>query len=388
MAPLSIFVAALTIVYGFCGPLAAAHPGEAPHDVKEMANKMKRMSDMADYQKSQLAKCADSPHMRELNERAIERRAALAMQLRKERDLEDTPMLDKRALADFKTWGKVNHNKTGSALSQSSKLSDLFGANTSCIFTPDNANGPYYVKGEQIRSNVREKQPGVPMHLEMQFIDIKTCKPVPEVLVDIWSCNATGIYSGVSASGQGGLNSYFLRGVQKTDNDGVVNFDTIFPGHYSGRATHEHIVTHIGAKVEANGSYTGGTINHLSQLFFEQTLVSAVEATAPYNTNKIKLTLNDADGYTGYAASKAYDPFPNWLMLGNKLDQGLFVWALVGLDTTANVEKWATNTAYIDATGGHNNPKFDNSIVATPPGTHGKREDDEVVEEYEVLDSD
>lgn len=253
--------------------------------------------------------------------------------------------------------------------------------------TPDNANGPYYVKGEQIRSNVRDNQKGVPMHLEMQFMDIKTCKPATDVLVDIWSCNATGIYSGVSAAGQGGLQSSWLRGVQKTDTDGVVNFDTIFPGHYSGRATHEHIITHVGAKVEPNGSYTGGKINHLSQLFFEQTLISAVEATAPYNTNKIRLTTNDADGFTGYAASKAYDPFPNYMFLGNKLDQGLFVWALVGLDLAGDVEKYAQNTAYVDATGGHNNLKFDMGQVATPPpNSHGKREEYlEDEEEWEVL---
>ncbi|KAF4632117.1 hypothetical protein G7Y89_g6011 [Cudoniella acicularis] len=385
MAPIVSFVAALALVYGFCGTLTAAHPGEVPHSVKEMAAKMKRMSDLAEYQKAQLDACADTIHARELDERAIQRRAAITMQLRKERGLEDTPMMDKRALGDFKTWGKVNHNKTGGSFSMSSKPSELFGANASCILTPDNANGPYFVKGEQIRSNVRDKQPGVPMHLEMQFIDIKTCKPATQVLVDIWSCNATGIYSGVSASGEGGLNSYFLRGVQETDKDGVVQFDTIFPGHYQGRATHEHVVTHVGAKVEANGSYTGGTINHLSQLFFEQTLVGAVEATAPYNTNKIRLTQNNADGYTGYAASKAYDPFPNWLMLGNKLDQGLFVWALVGIDLTANVEKWATNTAYVDAAGGHDNPNFDMSIVATPPSTHGKREGEEEGEEEEEV---
>ncbi|KAG9238151.1 Intradiol ring-cleavage dioxygenase [Amylocarpus encephaloides] len=373
MAPMSGFVAALAVVYGLCG-FTTAHPGEAHKDIRSIAREVRRMTEMADYQKSVMDACWDSPHVRELQDRAVKRRAAMVEQLRAERDLLDTPIMDKRSLADFKNWAKTDHNKTGTGISQTSTLESLFGANASCIFTPDNANGPYYVKGEQIRSNVQESQKGVPMHLEMQFLDIKTCKPAKDVLVDIWSCNATGVYSGVSSYGQGGLNSYWLRGVQNTDADGVVNFDTIFPGHYSGRATHEHIVTHVGAKIEKNGSYTGGTINHLSQLFFEQNLISAVEAMAPYNTNRIRLTTNDADGYTGYAASKAYDPFPSWTMLGNKLDQGLFVWALVGLDLAADVEKWATNAAYVDATGGKNNPKFNMGIVATPPSTHGKRE--------------
>lgn len=238
--------------------------------------------------------------------------------------------------------------------------------------------------GEQIRSNVTDGQKGVPMHLEMQYIDIKTCKPATNVLVDIWACNALGIYSGVSASGQGGLNTAYLRGVQKTDTDGVVSFDTNFPGHYSGRATHEHIITHVGATVQPNGSYTGGHINHLSQLFFDPALTNAVEATAPYNQNKIAHTTNDADGFTGYAASKAYDPFPSYIFLGNKVEQGLFVWSLVGIDQTLDVTTYAANTAYVDATGGHNNPGFNMGIVATPPpNTHGKREDEEEDEEVE-----
>ncbi|RDL40521.1 Uncharacterized protein BP5553_00500 [Venustampulla echinocandica] len=384
MAPISRFTAALALAYGFCGTLTAAHPGEEQHDIKHIARQMKRTAAIADYQAAQMNACVDSEHVKALQERAIKRRAAITEQLREERGLQDTPIFDKRNLQDFKTWAQTQHNKTGSALKPGASLEALFGANPTCILAPDNANGPYFVKGEQIRSNNVDGQKGVPMHLEIQFIDVKTCKPAPEILVDIWACNATGIYSGVSAQGQGGLNSAFLRSVQKTDADGVVQFDTNFPGHYGGRATHEHIITHVGAKVEANGSYTGGTINHLSQLFFEQALINAVEKTAPYNTNRIQMTQNDADMFTGYAATKAYDPFPSYTYLGSQIEQGIFAWALLGIDLNANVEQYATNTAYVDATGGHNNPSFNMGIVATPPSTHGKREGEE---EEEVLDA-
>lgn len=98
--------------------------------------------------------------------------------------------------------------------------------------------------------------------------------------------------------------------------DGEVAFDTIFPGHYAGRATHEHVVSHIGATVQPNGTYTGGTVSHLSQLFFDQSLINAIEATSPYNTNTIPRTANNADLFTGYAATAAYDPFPEYIMLG------------------------------------------------------------------------
>lgn len=55
-----------------------------------------------------------------------------------------------------------------------------------------------------------------------------------------------GVYSGVVARGNGNsndesnLDETFLRGLQKTDESGVTQIQTIFPGHYRGRATHIH----------------------------------------------------------------------------------------------------------------------------------------------------
>jgi len=86
------------------------------------------------------------------------------------------------------------------------------------------------------------------MHLELQFIDTSNCKPIPHLAVDVWACNSTGVYSGIDPTvwaGEAGLNSTYLRGIQITDHDGVVEFDTLFPGHYTGRATHQHVITHI-----------------------------------------------------------------------------------------------------------------------------------------------
>lgn len=61
---------------------------------------------------------------------------------------------------------------------------------------------------------------------------------------DIWSANSTGVYSGVQSNGNGNyddtsnLDNIALRGIQQADDDGVVQFSTIFPGHYTGRTTH------------------------------------------------------------------------------------------------------------------------------------------------------
>lgn len=72
----------------------------------------------------------------------------------------------------------------------------LFGGNTSSILTPTVTDGPYYVWGEMMRQNVKEKQfsDGVDVYLEVQYIDVNNCRPVEGALVDIWQANATGVY--------------------------------------------------------------------------------------------------------------------------------------------------------------------------------------------------
>lgn len=145
--------------------------------------------------------------------------------------------------------------------------------------TPENTDGPYYVTGELIRKNVTEGEPGVPLYLEVQYLDITTCLPVPEIYVDIWNCNSTGFYSGVVATGnEVGWDSTFLRGIQATDDDGVASFETIFPGHYDGRAIHTHLLSHSNVTVLANGTISGGGVSHIGQLFWNEELRSAVEA--------------------------------------------------------------------------------------------------------------
>jgi hypothetical protein len=93
MAPVSSFLATFALAYGFYGSLTAAHPGEAPKDIRSIMREMKRMSEVADYQRSVMDACWDSPHVQELQQRAAERRAAMVHELRAERDLVDSKTL-------------------------------------------------------------------------------------------------------------------------------------------------------------------------------------------------------------------------------------------------------------------------------------------------------
>ncbi|KAI1816866.1 Intradiol ring-cleavage dioxygenase [Poronia punctata] len=349
---------------------ATAHPGEKL-DKRAMQEEAGNMHVVNTINSRALSACSDAPAVKARKERAIARRAATFARLREQRGLEEASWLHRRDGASLEQWAAVDHDKTGLVtLTPDSSNEEIFGSNTSCVLTPDNANGPYFVYQEQIRTDIVEDKVGIPMHLELQFIDVETCEPAT-LLVDTWACDALGVYSGVSAEGEGGLDTTYLRGAQPTDQDGVVSFDTIFPGHYQGRATHQHLIAHVGAETLPNGTYTGGHVAHLSQLFFDQALRDAVEATAPYNTNTIPLTSNLADLFTSYAATAKYDPFPNYLTLGDSLEDGLFVWAELGLNTSSNWDYYAPYTATWKEGGGYDNPDFDFFVVGTPPPTHG-----------------
>lgn len=196
-------------------------------------------------------------------------------------------------------------------------LEEVFSANTSCILAPEVTDGPYYVVGEYLRSNVKEAQysEGVDVFLEVQYIDVNTCQPIPAVAVDIWNANATGIYSGIYTDGNyaaDGLNSTYLRGIQLTDHDGVASFETIFPGHYDGRAVHTHLLAHTNASVQANGTISvwDAPVAHIGQLFWDDDLRAEVEATYPYTENTQALTTNDDDMWSIVQADESYDPLP------------------------------------------------------------------------------
>ena len=135
----------------------------------------------------------------------------------------------------------------------SDSVGTIFAGNNSCILVPEVTEGPYYVSGEYIRSDVRETsiQTGVDLVFDIQVIDVSTCEPVPDVMIDLWYANATGVYSGVIAQGNGNsavasnINATFGRGLQPTSSEGVAQFTAYYPGHYTGRTQHIHVATHV-----------------------------------------------------------------------------------------------------------------------------------------------
>ncbi|KAI0967443.1 Intradiol ring-cleavage dioxygenase [Xylaria arbuscula] len=336
----------------------AAHPGES-HDHVKMKRELLARDSGASIGARSLGACSNSPAAQALKARSVQRRAAKVVEMRKKRGITTQPKKAKRTLEDLQSYELVNHNLTDQSTNTPfTALEDVFSANTSCILAPYVTDGPYYVAGEKLRSNVREHEysDGIDLFLEAQYIDVNTCEAIPSMAIDVWNCNATGVYSGVE-SGQGGLNSTFLRGIQLTDSDGVASFETIFPGHYSGRAPHTHLLAHLNASVQSNGTISiwEAPVSHIGQLFYPEDLRAEVEATYPYNTNTQPLTTNDEDMWSILQADANFDPIPSFVYLGDSIEDGLFAWIQIGINASADytTDQYYGVAAYRDQEGGH-----------------------------------
>ncbi|EJC99938.1 aromatic compound dioxygenase [Fomitiporia mediterranea MF3/22] len=289
-------------------------------------------------------------------ERAIARRKAFAEKARKARGLDtDRSFVGKR---DLDTVLNTSHKSNTTGLTADS---DPFDGNSSCVLGPEVTQGPYLVDGELIRSNITEDQSGIPLYADIELIDVETCEPVSGLYMDFWHANATGVYSGVVANGNGvgtndatNINTTFLRGIQQTSDEGYAQFVTIFPGHYTSRATHIHVMVHqTDGTLNDNSTYTGGTVSHVGQVFFDQDLISQVEATSPYSTNTQDLTENTDDSILSEEAD-VIDPVMEYVLLGDDITDGILAWSSLGINTTASYD--VSPAVYYTENGGVENP--------------------------------
>ena len=162
-----------------------------------------------------------------------------------------------------------------------------------CVLTPGQEEGPFYIDLAQVRQDIVENRPGVPLALALTVVDSDTCEPIRDAAVDIWHCDALGVYSGEPAEGSEG--ETYLRGIQLTDGNGLAEFATIYPGQYPGRTTHIHVKVHIGGR-QSDGTYSGGHVSHTGQLFTSDRRDAEVFALAPYNRNTTGIVSRNTDG--------------------------------------------------------------------------------------------
>jgi len=201
--------------------------------------------------------------------------------------------------------GGSSTTTSATAATASSTTGTTGTATGGCTVSPEGEIGPYFADDSAsgfLRSNVlanidgTNAQTGVPLTLNIHIYDAEnSCKAMAGVQVDIWHCNAYGVYSDEAVESTS--SETFLRGYQITDANGLVTFKTIFPGWYSGRTAHIHV--RVRSKYSEASSTSDGT--NTTQLFFPQAVIDQLYANvAPYSTHGKEDTTNTADHvYTG-----------------------------------------------------------------------------------------
>ena len=168
--------------------------------------------------------------------------------------------------------------------------------------TPQQIEGPYFVDGIPNRSDITSDtsngsvEQGVLLRLVIHVYGVNdgTCVPLKGAKLDIWHANSQGIYSGVKDMGT--VENNFLRGYQETDNNGTVEFTTIYPGWYEGRAIHIHDKVRIFNGQEKALEWT-------AQLYLNNSINEQVHEQTPYNSHGPVQTSNEEDMiYTGSSA--------------------------------------------------------------------------------------
>jgi len=168
-----------------------------------------------------------------------------------------------------------------------------------CVVRPAQEEGPYFVYEKLNRSDIRSDPAtgvvsvGVPFLLTFRVSKLSKglCAPIAGATVDIWHCDALGVYS--DERDMNGLfdtrGKKFLRGFQTTDAAGQARFTTIYPGWYQGRAVHIHF------KIRTTSA---GGVGHdfTSQLYFSDTLSDRVHTAAPYADKGKGRLPNASDG--------------------------------------------------------------------------------------------
>lgn len=189
--------------------------------------------------------------------------------------------------------------------SDSTAAGDQGDTSSSCVVRPELTEGPYYVDEELNRSDIRvDPSDGttkagalLALTFNVSRASSSACEPLADAIVDVWHCDALGVYSDVSDAGFNTVGKKFLRGYQVTGTDGIARFTTIYPGWYQGRAVHIHFKIRSAAPASSAYEFT-------SQLFFDDLLTDQVHAQEPYATKGQRDLRNSGDGIYNQGGSQ------------------------------------------------------------------------------------
>ena len=165
-----------------------------------------------------------------------------------------------------------------------------------CVVRPEQTEGPYFVDERLHRTDIRSDpsngniSPGTPLALTFHVFRMhaRECHPLPDAQVDVWHCDAMGVYSDVRDPGFSTVGQKFLRGYQMTDAQGTTRFLTIYPGWYPIRTVHIHFKIRTPPIARRSFEFT-------SQVYFPDDLTDRVYTVRPYSTKGPRRVRNHQD---------------------------------------------------------------------------------------------
>jgi len=207
---------------------------------------------------------------------------------------QEGPDASMKTNADAQVDGRAVPWATGGTKSMQNSYPDPFttgAAGAACVLYPAQTIGPCYAQMPLTRADISDGLDGLPVRLSFLVVRSSGCIPVPDAIVDVWHSGSDGIYSAFATgticnpSTQDVRGKTFCRGIQSTDANGRVDFNTVFPGWYRGRTIHVHFTIRLNAQ---------GVVT--SQLYFDDALSNEILAQGIYNARGARDTTNATDG--------------------------------------------------------------------------------------------
>ncbi|PYI10261.1 aromatic compound dioxygenase [Aspergillus sclerotiicarbonarius CBS 121057] len=273
------------IVTALAATAAIAHPG--PHDILPRGE-IQRRSNMA-------KRCAE--HVGNFNQQRMAKRA---MHTRK----------------------RSGHNTTFEITTEAPYYETI--QNDTCVLTPEVTRGPYvWPRSQTLRQDMTEDQVGIPLWLDVGVLDMATCEPLPNALLDFWHCNATGSYSSFT---------HLSPNTPFEDLLSELNITRLRPGchrpahrryhlaarhvahqrersFYVDRAIHIHVQVHTDWSVRENGTIIAGNTVSTGQIYFDEEVEEKLMTVEPYASHtQINRTTNADDSVFFQDTEGGYSP--------------------------------------------------------------------------------
>jgi protocatechuate 3,4-dioxygenase beta subunit len=236
---------------------------------------------------------------------------------------------------------------------------------TCATATCELTQGPCYSDQSVEIQDISYGYSGLPTRLYFQLLD-DSCKPVSGAVVDVWHVSAVGKYSGDDSTNEdiafctGNDTDFtshlYFRGKQTSDANGIVYFDTCFPGWYSSRTVHVHLTISV-----------GGSVYVTTQLCFDDALVDSIIAGQPlYDTRGKRDTTNTTD--TVFSASD-YEEYE--FAIAKMPDGAMLAWKSIILRSSLSESVCGGGTSEGGAGGGGGPGGEGGMGMGGPPGEGG-----------------